>query len=88
MAQGALRSSLNHRPVSDRIAERDAELDDACTTACQFENQVTGSREIRVAGNDERNEALFATFAFELFECLFDPGQKDLPQRSQRKYKK
>src|SRR5687768_2969225 len=67
MTQGALRGSLNHRPVSDRIAERHAELDYAGTSACRFKNQVTRCGEIRVAGGDERNETL-ATFAFELFE--------------------
>ena len=83
MSQGALRSSLNHRPVSHRIAERDTEFDDARANACEFENQIAGSVQIRIAGGDERNEAL-ATFAFELLECLCDSGQKALPQRTHR----
>src|SRR5688572_31973682 len=85
MTQGALRGSLNHWPVSHRIAERHAELDDACTSARQFENQVKGSREIRVAGGDERNETL-ATFAFELFELCRDSTQADLPLTEEYKY--
>ncbi len=58
MTQRAFGSSLNHRPVSHRIAERDANFDHRRAGVIKFENQLAGGIQIRVAGRDEGNEAL------------------------------
>src|SRR5712692_1222868 len=74
MTQSAFGSSLNHRPIRHRIAERHAELDHRRADSRQFNDQLACRFQIRIAGGDEGNEA-FLPFLFQPRERFGNSGQ-------------
>src|ERR1044071_2583946 len=75
MQQSALRRSLNHRPVSHRVAKRHAKLYDSRARSCQLDEQFTCRLKIGIACCDERNQAA-PSFALQASECCFNPAHK------------
>jgi hypothetical protein len=58
LRQRALGGALDHRAVGHRVRERHAELDHVGAASHEGVHQVDGQRGSRIAGGDERNQAL------------------------------
>src|SRR5262249_52472749 len=57
LSQRALRCTLNHLTVGNRIAERHTELDDVRSSRRQFNQQKLGGYHIGIACRDKRDES-------------------------------
>src|SRR5262249_42154629 len=79
MLQRAFGSALDHRAVGHWIAKGNTQLDERSAGAREFDNQLAGGFEIRIACGDERDEA-FAVGAFEPGKCLCDARHQRLRQ--------
>jgi hypothetical protein len=71
IGERSLGSSLNHRTVGHRIRERHSKLDDVSSAAFEFENNLLGGFDRRIASGDVWDETL-ASLASEFIELCFD----------------